>query len=94
MPNILDTSTTQAELADHLIAGRRAALGTLVANLPENATYNGLPPEALYPGRDGIQVHGIEVGGAIDAAVIETIVRLQHPDPTPTQRRPWWRFWR
>jgi hypothetical protein len=39
--------------------------------------------------------NGFDIGLGVDAAVIETIVRLRHPEaPEPRPRRPWWRIWR
>jgi hypothetical protein len=93
MTAVFDTST-DPELAAHLLAGRRAALGVLISIAgPEN--YKGLVPERLYPGADNITVNGFDIGLGVDAAVIETIVRLRHPEaPEPRPRRPWWRIWR
>lgn len=83
------------QLTMHLVAGRRAALGAMVAMLPPGAPpYNGPLPEDLPPRDCSVNVNGWDIGPAIDAAVMETIVRLQHPDATPRQRRAWWRFWR
>lgn len=68
-------------------AGRRAAVLQLIGH-EGLRTWSGPAPEQ-YDGNKAINVNGLDIGPAIDAAVLETVVRLQ---PAP-QKRKWWRFW-
>ena len=81
-------------MSPHLIAGRRAAMRLLQDlalahgwNLHEKAAGDD------YDGQGCLKISGdnvnVDIGPAIDAAVCETVLRMQ-PEP---KRRPWWRFW-
>ncbi len=87
----------QPDLGAHLTAGRRAAVGAVIieGKSLDWFSYEGPNPDVLEHGFK-VLVNGINIGPAIDAAVIETMVRLQHPDVPVVVRshRPWWRFWR
>ncbi len=84
------------DLSAHLTAGRRAAIGAVIIEAKRQGylSYNGPNPDTAMHGYE-ITLNGIDIGPAIDAAVMETIVRLEHPDvaAVPRKRR-WWRFWR
>lgn len=73
---------------DYLVAGRRAAVLHLIAN-PGITEWAGPEPEQ-YDGAKAISVNGLDIGPAIDAAVLETIARAWRPPP---RKRAWWRFW-
>ncbi len=81
-------------MAAYLAAGRRAALVTLVAD-PTVKHTSGTTPE-VFNGTGDIIVNGMNIGLAIDAAVLETIVqcepRLQN---SRDGRKPslWQHFW-
>lgn len=82
--------------ADCLIAGRRAAYAHLevAVSLLPSATWNGVAVED-YDGRACLNINGFDVGPVIDAAVLETVARLGHPDQAATvKRRRWWQLWR
>lgn len=81
-------------IAPHLVAGRRAAYGVVLAKAAEiaTATCTGAT-DSSYTGLGDITIDGLDIGPAIDAAVIETVVRLAHPDVPPVKHRKWWRFW-
>ena len=75
----------------HLDAGCRACLNRLIE--VEGANYTGPDPETL-PAQIWVCINGTNITAGIHAAVLETIVRVQHPDvPLVRARRPWWRFW-
>ena len=79
-------------IAECLIAGRRAALGAGVALIP-NAQGAG---EETYDGVAFLQIKspdGFDIGPLIDAAVIETVARVQAQAAISAPKRPWWRFW-
>lgn len=78
-----------------LIAGRRAALAALY-DVERNKVIPGsidMPPDS-YDGVGDIRVDAVGdpviLNAAIDAAVLETLAQIQHPEPRP---RPWWKFW-
>lgn len=74
------------DLGGHLAAGRRAAMSALLASLP--IVEIGGPRPEVFNGTGDIILNGLKIGPAIDAAVMETVVRLHHP-----VARPWWKFW-
>lgn len=69
-----------------IIAGRQAAYDALVveASKLSDGTWQTYDPTARV-----MAVNNFDIIAGIDAAVLETIVRLQ-PEP---KRRAWWRFW-
>lgn len=89
-------------LSEHLIAGRRAAYTEVLiaARQMANATQTGDTDEQYAGGH--ILIDGLDIGPAVDAAVLETLVRLE---PELQNSRdwqaalrmkpaPWDRFWR
>lgn len=92
--------TAIPDLADHLAAGRRAAMNALVES-PQTTDTNGPTPE-IYNGTGDIIVNGMNIGAGVDAAVMETLVRLE-PELRNSRmwqivlnRKPtrWARFWK
>ena len=78
------------DTAAHILAGRRAALAALVVS--ENVVNtNGPTPETMTEATD-ITVTGgpFSIVAGIDAAVLETITRLQAP---VKPKRKWWKVW-
>lgn len=63
--------------AEHLVAGRRAAYTQVLiaARQMDNAEHTGQTDEQYAGGH--ILINGLDIGPAIDAAVLETIVRIQ-----------------
>lgn len=61
-------------LPERLAAGRRAAMHALSQN--PNVTITGAGPET-YAGYDVLMVGQLDIGPAIDAAVMETLVQVQ-----------------
>ncbi len=78
-------ATEAEDLIEHLTAGRRAAMVTLVA--APGTTWDGTSPE-IFNGTGDIVINGVKIGAAVDAAVMETIVRMHAPT-----HRAWWKFW-
>lgn len=80
------------DLAEHLVAGRRAAYtAVLIASRQmDNATMSGDTDEQYKGGH--ISINGLDIGPAIDAAVLETLVRCNVPHVTiGVQRRSRWK---
>lgn len=80
------------DIAECLAAGRDVALaefGELCARTP-GWNWHVTEPSHGAPTR----INGIDISCVIDAVVIETIVRLEHPDRAAAKARPWWKFWR
>lgn len=85
-------NVTEDERTRLLIAGRRAAVNQLRSEETLQA-WNG-PTVEQYDGTQPIVVNGLDIGGAIDAAVLEIMVRMQPAaPPKPIKPRVWWRFW-
>lgn len=85
------------ELEAHIIAGRRACMLRLRELVAETGgTFSGVQPEhAANLETTHISVCGLDITVGIDAAILETVVRMQHPDrpAAPAKRRKWWRVW-
>lgn len=91
----------RADLDVCLLAGRRAALAelqVLASAHPEMLVYGGKDPGQWAVG-DTIMVGPANLTSAIDAAIIETIVRMERREkrkkrPRAKARpRRWWRLW-
>jgi hypothetical protein len=76
----------QGDLPSLIEAGRRAAYDALVESASKLADGTWQPYQPHAP---TMAVNNFDIAPAIDAAVMETLVRLM-PEP---KRRPWWRFW-
>ena len=90
--------TENADMTRLLIAGRKAALAALY-DRERNKYIPGsidAPPDS-YDGTGEISITSrgqpIVLNAAIDAAVIETMVQIGHPEHIVTPRRAWWKFW-
>lgn len=85
------TIKTQPYPVDCLIAGRRTAYAQLevAVSLSPSATWGGVAVED-YDGQACLNINGFDVGPVIDAAVLETVARLQ---AAPVPRRRWWKLW-
>lgn len=72
-----------------VMAGRHTAINVL----RENAiSFEGNP--ALHTRDSRITVTSMDIAPMIDAVVLETIVRLQHPAAPESKLRPWQKVWR
>lgn len=70
-----------------------AELQSIASAHPGQITYGGPNPED-WPLSSPICIANANITSAIDAVVMETIVRMEHPDRAPTKaKRRWWRFW-
>ncbi len=86
------------DLTDHLAAGRRAAMQALIES-PSIQELSGTAPE-IFNGCGDIIVNGMKIGSAIDAAVMETLVRtgcapmpMYVKPPRNVAQRFWDWFW-
>ena len=77
----------QLDVDSHIIAGRRAAAMAIVGSSPALRFWGAQTPETVDR-LSSLCVHGgIDVGPGIDAAVMETIVRLRNPESAPDTMR-------
>lgn len=88
------------DLTEHLVAGRRAAYTAVLweAQQMDNAEHSGDSDEAYGGGH--ILINGLDIGPAVDAAVMETLVRcgvepvaFGAPKTVAWGRRLWGKFW-
>lgn len=74
-----------------LVAGRKAAAVALLIEAHDRQRAVSGPSMDVYDGKCGLKINDIDIGPAIDAAVLEVMVQIQHPESR--QRPPWWKFW-
>lgn len=94
--------TSNPDISRLLVAGRKAALAALYDQERNKETPGRIdrPPDS-YDGTSRIMIvsgAGLDIRGAIDAAVLEVVVQIGNPE-APASRPPLWRrgfsiFWR
>ena len=72
-----------------LIAGRKAAAVALLIEAHDKGLPVTGPTMDAYDGKCQLLISNLDIGPAVDAAVIEAMVQIAW---IPA-RRPWWKFW-